>query len=246
MHLDTITKLLDIPNYRAVEVTGREYEEIFVVTLEREKDIPPVCSGCGMVHGRSVHSRGTMLIEDMRMSGKRVFLLVPKRKVQCSEDGTIRVEELPWLCGRFTARFAEQVYRLTSITTNQEAGWFLGLDDETVYRIDKRKLEELALEKLDPVPAPKHMSVDEVAWQKWHKYVTNVVDVAQRKVIWNHQGRGKVNLDKFFRSLGKANCAKIKAVASDGARGYLSSIKLLNNMRKMLSSCWTIFTSRST
>jgi transposase len=225
MHLDTITKLLDIPNYRAVEVTGREYEGIFVVVLERERDIPPVCSGCGRVHGGSVHSRGTMLVEDLKISSKRVFLLVPKRKVQCTEDGSIRVEELQWLSGRFTARFAEQVYRLTSITTNQEAGWFLGLDDETVYRIDKRKLEELALEKLDPVPAPEHMSVDEVAWQKWHKYVTNVVDVDQRKVIWNHQGRGKVNLDKFFRSLGKENCEKIKAVASDGARGYLSSIK---------------------
>jgi transposase len=224
MHLNTITKLLDIPNYRAVEITGSEYENIYVV-LERVEDIPPVCSGCGNIHGISVHSRSDMLVEDLRISGKRVFLLVPKRKVQCAEDGTIRVEELQWLNGRFTARFAEQVYRLTSITTNQEAGWFLGLDDETVYRIDKQKLENLALEKLDPVPAPKHMSVDEVAWQKWHKYVTNVVDVDQRKVIWNHQGRGKVNLDKFFRSLGKENCEKIEAVACDGARGYLSSLK---------------------
>ncbi len=224
MHLNTITKLLDIPNYRAVEITGSEYENKYIV-LERVEDTPPVCSGCGNIHGISVHSRGDMLVEDLRISGKRVFLLVPKRKVQCAEDRTIRVEELQWLNGRFTARFAEQVYRLTSITTNQEAGWFLGLDDETVYRIDKRKLEELALEKLDPVPVPKHMSVDEVAWQKWHKYVTNVVDVDQRKVIWNHQGRGKVNLDKFFRSLGEENCEKIEAVVCDGARGYLSSIK---------------------
>jgi len=224
MHLNTITKLLDIPNYRAVEITGSEYENRYIV-LERVEDTPPVCSGCGNIHGISVHSRSDMLVEDLRISGKRVFLLVPKRKVQCAEERTIRVEELQWLNGRFTARFAEQVYRLTSITTNQEAEWFLGLDDETVYRIDKRKLEELALEKLDPVPAPKHMSVDEVAWQKWHKYVTNVVDVDQRKVIWNHQGRGKVNFDKFFRSPGKENCEKIEAVACDGARGYLSSIK---------------------
>jgi transposase len=224
MHLDTITKLLDIPNYRATEVTGREYHEMIGVTLERMKDIPPVCSGCGRIHGTSIHSRGTMIAEDMPISGKRVFLLVPKRKVKCSEDGTIRVEELQWLNGRFTARFSEQVYRLTSITTNQEAGWFLRLDDETVYRIDKRKLEELALEKLDPVPAPKQMSVDEVTWQKWHKYVTNVVDVEKRKIIWNHQGRGKTTLDMFFRSVGKENCGKIEAVACDGAKGYLSSI----------------------
>jgi transposase len=224
MQLNTITEILNIPNYRAIEVTDSEYEGLHIV-LERVEDTPPVCSGCGKVHGVSVHSRSDMVAEDLPISSKRVFLHVPKRKVQCAEDGTIRVEELQWLEGRFTARFAEQVYRLTSITTNQEAGWFLGLDDETVYRIDKRKLEELALEKLDPVPAPKHMSVDEVAWQKWHKYVTNVVDVDQRKVIWNHQGRGKVTLNTFFRRLGKTNCEKIEAVACDGARGYLSSIK---------------------
>jgi len=41
------------------------------------------------------------------------------------------------LRGRFTRRFAEQVFRLTSIATNTETGRFLGLDDEVVYRIDK-------------------------------------------------------------------------------------------------------------
>ena len=82
---------------------------------------------------------------------------------------------LGWV-GRNTKRFSEHVYRLTSITTNKEAGWFLGIDDERVYRIDRAMLENLAKEKLDPIPVPKKMSVDEVAWQKWHRYVTNVVD----------------------------------------------------------------------
>jgi hypothetical protein len=35
------------------------------------------------------------------------------------------------------------------------------LDDETVYRIDKCMLEQLAEEKLDPPAAPTLMSVDE-------------------------------------------------------------------------------------
>lgn len=221
--MDTITKLLDIPNHKAAIVVVAD-QRIHLI-LERSEETPPVCSGCGKSHGTSIHSRDSVVIEDLGIAGKRVFLTVPKRKVRCIEDGTIRVEELPWIKGRFTDRFATQIYRLTSITTNQEAGWYLGLDDETVYRIDKGKLGEIALERLYPVPAPKQMSVDEVAWQKWHKYVTNVVDIEQRKVIWNHNGRGKVTLDKFFRSLGKENCEKIEAVASDGAKGYLSSIK---------------------
>jgi transposase len=141
------------------------------------------------------------------------------------EDGKIRVEELAWIRGRFTRRFAEQVYRLTAITTNQEAGWYLELDDETVYRIDRTMLEELALLKLDPTPVPTYMSVDEVAWQKWHKYVTNVVDIEQRKVIWNHNGRSKGVLDRFYHAIGADNCKKIKAIASDGAQGFLASTR---------------------
>jgi transposase len=86
-------------------------------------------------------------------------------------------------------------------------------------------LEELAREKLSPVPALKHMSVDEVAWQKWHKYVTNVVDIEARKVVWNHDGRGKSTLDAFFADLGPEKAAKIDAAACDGASGYISSIR---------------------
>jgi transposase len=164
-------------------------------------------------------------LEDLPISGKRVFLHVPRRKVCCIEDGTIRVEEIGWIQKRFSLRFAEQVYRLTAITTNQEAGWYLGLDDETVYRIDKCMLEKLAEEKLDPPPAPTLMSVDEVSWQKWHKYVTNVIDIEKRKVIWNHNGRGKYVLEKFYRKLGREGCENIEAVASDGARGFLSATR---------------------
>jgi transposase len=133
-------------------------------------------------------------------------------KVRCPNDGKIRVEQFDELRGRFTRRFTE-------------AGWFLGLDDEVVYRIDRIILEELAREKLPPVPPLSNMSVDEVAWQKWHKYVTNVVDIDLRKVIWNNDGRGKDTLDAFFADLGKEKSSMIDAVACDGARGFLSSIR---------------------
>jgi transposase len=173
----------------------------------------------GKVHHTPVHSIDTVIVEDLPMSGKRVFLHVPKRRSLCHEDERIRTEELEWLRGRVTRRFAEQIFRLTSITANKEAGWFLGLDDEKVYRIDKSMLEELSLQRLEKVTTPRHMSVDEVAWQKWHKYVTSVIDVDNRKVIWNHEGRGKTVLGKFYRKIGKKGCNRIKAVASDGAWG---------------------------
>jgi transposase len=222
MQLDTITELLDIPNYKVTHMIHHDGSSLHFIVAQAEP-LPPVCSGCGRTHAGGIHSVWVNMVEDMTISGKRVFLHVPRRKVRCLEDGTIRVEEIDWIRKRFSLRFAQQVYRLTAITTNQEAGWYLGLDDETVYRIDKCMLEQLAEEKLDPPAAPTLMSVDEVSWRKRHKYVTNVIDIQKRKVIWNHNGRGKSVLDKFYHKLGRKGCETIQAVASDGAKGFLSS-----------------------
>jgi len=224
MQKKAITELLALPNFEVVKVLEHHNESLHLY-VDLIDPVKPVCSACGMVHNSPIHSTGWICVEDLPLCGKRVFLYIPKRKVRCPNDGKIRVEEHDVLRGRFTRRFARQVSRLTSITTNKEAGWFLNLDDEVVYRIDRGILEELAREKLIPVPAPMHISVDEVAWQKWHKYVTNVVDIDLRKVIWNHNGRGKKTMDTFFSELGKENSKKIEAAACDGARGYLSSIK---------------------
>jgi len=225
MQLETITELLNIPNFKVSHVIRNDQTSLHFL-LKPIEEILPVCSGCGSAYPLNrVCQTGQVVVEDLRLAGKRVFLHVPKRKVICMEDGRIRVEEFDWIRGRFTQRFADQLTRLTAITSNQEAGWYLGLDDEVVYRIDRQNLEAQALEKLDPVPAPKYMSVDEVAWQKWHKYVTNVVDIEQRKVIWNHNHRGKEVLSSFYRALGPPACQQIKGVASDGAQGYLSATR---------------------
>ncbi|MGZ3581038.1 MAG: ISL3 family transposase [Syntrophales bacterium] len=224
MQLDTITELLDIPNYKVTHLIHDDGNRLHFI-IDQIDPLPPVCSGCGSVHEGGIHDKYMITLEDLPISGKRVFLHISRRKVCCIEDGTIRVEEIGWIQKRFSLRFAEHVYRLTAITTNQEAGWYLGLDDETVYRIDKCMLEKLAEEKLDPPPVPTLMSVDEVSWQKWHKYVTNVIDIEKRKVIWNHNGRGKYVLEKFYRKLGREGCENIEAVASDGARGFLSATR---------------------
>ena len=221
MHFKTITKQLNLPNVIVVGALDCKDDHLHLVIAFSDKADPPTCSGCGAVH-TSIHSRGQMRVEDVSSHGRRVFLYLEKRKCRCP-DGGIHVEYLPWLHGRFTRRFAEQVYRLTTITTNTEAGWFLGLDDEVVYRIDRAILQEKADDLLVPTPAPKAMSVDEVAWKKGHSYVTNVVDIDRRIVIWNHDKHGKSVLDAFYKSLTEKERAEIEVVACDGARGFLSS-----------------------
>jgi transposase len=223
MPLQSIKKLLDIPGYR---VTGVSFSHsgihIHVRPYRRKK---PTCSQCGEVHTEGYHSSQWTQAEDLPISGKRVYLHIQKRRHRCPCDGKIHTEEIPWLkkWARVTRRFAEQVSRLTAITTNQEAGWFLGLDDEAVYRIDKEILEEKAQQKLCPPPVATCISVDEVSYRKYHRYLTNVIDVDRKLLIWNQKGRKSEVLNQYFQGIGENNCRKIETVALDGARHYISS-----------------------
>lgn len=101
----------------------------------------------------------------------------------------------------------------------------MGVDDEVIYRIDKAMLEELFEKRLNPTPASKNNSVDEVAWKKHHRYLTNVIDTDEKVVIWNAKGRKSEVLDQYYESLGKKKCLAIESVAMDGAKTYISSTK---------------------
>ena len=191
--------------------------------LEAYKRKEAVCSGCGEVHKAGYYGETEVIIEDLPISERRVYLHVNKRRYRCPKDGKTYVEEISWLKKRIrvTYRFAKTVNRLTAITTNQEAGWYLGIDDEVVYRIDKKMLEEQAKEKLIPTPSAVHLSIDEVSYRKYHRYLTNVIDTDKKLVIWNAKGRKSEVLNKYYEGIGEENCKKIKSVALDGARTYM-------------------------
>jgi transposase len=220
----SIRKWLSIPQYKITRIIREDHKEIHI-RLEPYQRKAFVCSGCGTVHETGYHGIEESVVEDLALFEKRVYLHVVKRRYRCPKDKRIHIEAVPWVkkWGRVTKRFAEKVNRLTAITTNQEAGWFLGLDDEVVYRIDKEMLKEQAREKLVPPPAGINLSVDEVSYRKYHRYLTNVIDVDKRLVIWNDKGRKAEVLDRYYAGIGEEDCQRIESVALDGAKHYIRS-----------------------
>ena len=79
MQLDTVRKVLGIANFK-VEYMVHHSEKKIEFVLKQTAYLPCVCSGCGRVHNTAVHSVNTVRVEDLPISGKRVFLHVPKRK----------------------------------------------------------------------------------------------------------------------------------------------------------------------
>jgi len=227
MHINTINKLIEIPGYKTTDILSITDDEIHV-RLEPYKRKAIICGDCGRRHNKGYHDRDEVVVEDLSLGKRRLYLHVVKRKNSCLETGRKPTERIEWILGRWkrvTKRFARQINRLTSITTNQEAGWFLGMNDEVVYRIDKAILEEYAKGRLDPTPTSMNISVDEVAWKKHHRYLTNVVDVDEKVVTWNNKGRKAKVLNKYYESLGEENCQRIESVSLDGAKTYISSSK---------------------
>jgi len=222
----SIIQSLNLPEYKIERIIKQNAEEIhFEIRAYKRKKM--ICSGCGECHTQSIHGFTKVVVEDLRLLNQRVYLHVIKRRQWCPSDGKTHVEQIEWLETRATVtkRYAKEIYRLTSITTNQEAGWYLRMDDEKIYRIDKAILEKLFEERLNPTPVSKNNSVDEVAWKKHHRYLTNVIDADEKVVIWNAKGRKSEVLDKYYKSLGEKNCLAIESVAMDGAKTYISSTK---------------------
>jgi transposase len=223
MRNSSIRKLLKTPDYKITEIMYNTNEiHVSVEPYIRKKFI---CSGCGEIHITGYHSKRTMIAEDNRLGHYRVFLHIVKRRYRCPKDNRIRTEHLDWIAkrSRVTKAFAHRITDLTALTTNTEAGWFFGLDDQKVYRIDKEYLQQQAAKRLSPIPYARNMSVDEVSYRKYHRYLTNVVDLDKKLIIWNEKGRKKEILDQYYHAIGTSKCAQIESVALDGARTYISS-----------------------
>lgn len=223
MQGNNIRNALEIPGFKIVKIekSATRYD-IWVEAYKRRRG---KCCWCGESHEQGYHSRKETIAEDINIGKRRVFLHIRKRRYRCPQDGRIHTEEIEWIevGARVTKRFAEHISRLTAITTNKEAGWFFNLDDEKVYRIDKVYLERKAKKLLNPIPHAINISIDEVSYQKHHRYLTNVVDVDQRIVIWNAKGRKKEILNQYYKGIGTIGCGVIETAALDGAQGYISS-----------------------
>ena len=81
------------------------------------------------------------------------------------------------------------------------------------------------MEKLNTFTTGGNISVDEVSYKKYHRYLTNVIDTDKKLVRWNEKGRKSEVLNKYYEGIGEENCKKIKSVAIDGAKTYISSTK---------------------
>ena len=206
-----VTSFLGLQSYKVVR-WKRHHKSWIELWLEYEGDAYR-CSGCGRSF-RRYYDRPWVILRDLDISRHRVYVRVPRYRVQCPECGLRRVESrIARPRARCTRRFERKLFVLTdympvkAVAEQERVHWTTVKDAEIRYIVGllrKRDLNGIT-----------DLGIDEVSEKKGHRYLTLVTDTVKRRVIWVGRGRDRAVLTKFFRWFGKKRTRRIRCVVID-------------------------------
>jgi transposase len=184
----------------------------------------PLCSGCGKArpgYDRLPERR----YQFVPLWGVAVFFLYAPRRVACPQCG-VKVERLPWAIGKsrltttyqwFLAIWAKRL-AWQDVATVFHTSW------NTVYRsVTTAVLWGMAHRSLEGIRA---IGIDEIQWQKGHKYLTLVYQIEQdsKRLLWVGVERTEQTVRGFFEMLGEQRSAALRFICSDMWKPYLKVI----------------------
>ena len=203
------------------ETTGQWVLLIHVIARARSR---PICSGCNQ-RAPWYDTLGIRKFEFVPLWGIPVFFVYAMRRVQCKRCG-VKVESVPWAEGKQT---------LTNAYMQFLAAWAKRLSWQEVAVVFKTSWEKvfrsvewavqwgLAHRDMSNIRA---IGVDEVLWQRGHKYLTVVyqIDDECKRLLWVGKDRTIRTLLQFFREFGTERSAQLRYVCSDMWKAYLKVI----------------------
>lgn len=184
-----------------------------------------ICSVCGCKASGYDHLPERRF-EFIPMWGTKVFFRYTPRRVNCTGCG-IHVEEIPWSKGKrqltesyawFLSGWAKR------LSWKEVAEVFHTSWDHVFHSVDMAVSWGKAHRDLTGIKA---IGVDEIQWQRGHKYLTLVyqIDTDYRRLLWVGQHRTVKTLLRFFREFGKERSEHLGYVCSDMWKPYLKVIK---------------------
>ena len=221
---------------RFIEEWGRDGVE---VDVRPRKGTKAVCSGCGQA-GPTHDTLPARRFEFVPVWGLLVYLVYAMRRVNCPQCG-VKVETVPWAIGKrpltvamavFLSRWARRlswrevadIFKTSWMAVYRSVAWVVD------YGLSHRDLNGITA-----------IGVDEVQFQKGHKYLTVVyqIDKGCRRLLWLGRDRTQKTLLRFFKFLGKDRSAGIRYVCSDMWKAY---VKVLAESCPGPSTSWTATT----
>jgi transposase len=215
---------------RVHKVKGFVYEKArfngdrIEVEIRPRQGSRPICSGCGR-RGPGYDTLEPRRFTFVPLWAINVFLIYACRRVDCPRCG-VTVEQIPWAAGkhRLTHAYAVFLARWARRLSWREVSLVFKTSWDSVYRSVAWVVEYgLKHRDLDGITA---IGVDEVQFQKGHRYLTVVYQIDRdcRRLLWIGKDRTAKTLLRFFRMFGRERTAAIQFVCSDMWQPYLKVI----------------------
>lgn len=208
---------------------GYNYNEIIIkedlihIFLKRTRKTA-TCRNCGRRNPIGLESY-KRTVRDLDLGTKKCYITFYEEKLKCI-CGSRGYEDIHFVrpYSRCTIRFEKYVYMLCQKMTIKDVSDVTGLDWKTIKNIDKYYIKEQIKSLKDF--EPKRIGIDEIAYEKGHKYLTVVRDIDENAVIWVGKKRKKDTLDGFFKEIGNKRSNK-KSIPTECSS--LTALKSINH-----------------
>ena len=204
-------------------VLKRDAIFVFLKRVRKTCDCPVCGKRC-----KTIEDSYKRTIRDVYLGNKKCYITFFENKIRC-RCGYRGIEKLDFIrpYSRSTSRFEGYICLLCEKMSLSDVCKVVGISWRTAKAIDKANLRDLIID-LQQV-SPNRIGIDEIAYEKGHKYLTVVRDINLGKVIWIGKARKKETLDRFFKELGAEKSWNIQTVVCDMWDPYIASIKAHTN-----------------
>lgn len=217
------------------DIKDRIKEHRVEIYLEQSSNNIRKCHKCKSKLG-VYHDSHRIVAKHLKMMGWQVEIIFYREKRSCLTCKKVRSQHIAWLSPaspHVTMDLAWWLNRLSEVTSVLAVSKLETLDKSTCYKVDKYILRRLL--QGYKVPKITRIAVDEVYARgpKQQKkgetrndlFLTVIVDLKTRKVIWVGHSRRREALDEFFELIGEDACKKIQVVCTDQHEDYSASVK---------------------
>ena len=181
---------------------------------------------CSKCHSRKImRSGGVFRTIKLLPTGTRhnlLHLFIPR--VVCKKCGAIRQVTVPFIEGQksYSRALARYAFIMSQFIPLKDVATFCALSWDTVKQIHKENLKrKFKIIKLKNV---RQIAIDEVCIGRPRKFLTIVLNLETGDVLHIGKGKGGKALKGFWKRL-KSSKAKIEAVSTDMASGYMSAVR---------------------
>jgi len=211
-------RMLGLGDETVIEKIVFDADGTMVARVRPRRGTPTRCGRCGERAPGYDRGEGRRRWRALDVGTLQAFIEAEAPRVCCPEHGPT-VAAVPWARhgARHSRQFDQTVTWLARYCAKRTVAFLFRVAWETVGSIIARVMSDVDALGPDRFDNVRRIGIDEVAYQKGHKYLVVVVNHANGQLLWVGKGRTKKTLGEFFAALGEARCQQIALVSADGA-----------------------------